>query len=246
MQNRLIFILTLLFLTVASAQRTPFNGKVLSGTNPVEGILIVNLTDEKEVRSGKDGSFILQAQQGDVLVVTDSRIKEYRMTLTAAMMAEQPYRVYVNLMQIQLDEVVVTGFNLATILGIPVGHAYSPAERSLKTATSMAPPLNPQLIGGFMVDPIINMFTGRTKALKKNLEAEKKYNTVDALSSYYSDDVLVGEFNIPPDYVQGFKFFLAEDKHFTTVLKGGNAKTIGYLLGEKALEYLTLLAEEKE
>jgi hypothetical protein len=246
MRNRILYIFTLLVCIAASAQRLPFNGTVLSGANPVEGILIVNLNDEKEVRSAKDGSFALQVQPGDVLAIADSRIKEYRITLTADMIAAQPYSIYVNLLEVQLDEVIITGFNMATILGIPVGNAYSPAERRLKNATSMAPPLNPQLIGGFMVDPIINMFTGKTKALKKNLAVEKKYISIDGLSAYFNDDILISEFNIPKDYVQGFKFFLADDKHFTTVLHGGNIKTIGYLLSEKAMEYLSLLAEEKE
>lgn len=247
MRNSIIVILTLLTCAAVSAQRLPFNGIVLSGTSPVEGILIVNLNDEKEVRSGKDGSFSLQAQPGDVLAIADSRIKEYRMTLTAEMIAEQPYRVYVNLLQVQLDEVVVTGFNLATMIGIPLGRAYSPAERQLRAAASMAPTLNKQMTGGFIpLDPVINMFTGRTKALKKNLAAEKKYTAIDTLSAYYSDDALINEFNIPREYVNGFKFYLAEDQQFTAVLKGGNAKTIGYLLSGMAMQYLTLLAEEKE
>ncbi|MGV3460037.1 MAG: hypothetical protein ACO1N9_06240 [Flavobacterium sp.] len=247
MQNKFFYILLLFACTIAGAQRVSFSGKVLSGAMPVEGVLIVNLTAEKEVRSAKDGTFTLQAQPGDVLAISDTRIKEYRMILTADMMAEQPYRVYVNLLQIQLDEVLVTGFNLATILGIPVGRAYTPAERSLRTAASMAPTFDKQMTGGFIpLDPLINAFSGRTKTLKKNLDREKKYTAMDALSAYYSDDALVTEFNIPSDYVQGFKFYLAEDQQFTNALKAGNAKTIGYLLGERALQYLSLLSEEKE
>ena len=247
MRNSYLYITMLYVCSYASAQRTPFNGKVLTGTTPVEGILIVNLTDEKEARSAKNGNFTLMAQPGDVLAIADSRIREYRMTLTAENIAESPYRIYVNLLQIQLDEVMVTGFNLATILGIPMGRAYTPAERSLHSAASMAPTLNKEMTGGFIpLDPLINAFTGKTKTLKKNLAVEKKYTAIDALAGYYSDDELVSQFNIPTDYVQGFKFYLAEDTVFTNALKTGNAKTIHHLLSERAMQYLSLISGEKE
>lgn len=244
MLNKLINITLFLFCAVVWAQRASFTGTVLSGAMPVGGILIVNLTDEKETRSAINGSFTLQARPGDVLAISDSRIKEYRLTLTDDMIAESPYRVYVNLLQIELDEVMVTGFNLATILGIPMGRAYTPAERSLHSAASMTPSFGKH---GAQIpfDPIINAFTGRTKTLKKNLAVERKYTAMDALSTYYSDDALTIEFNIPADFVNGFKFYLAEDQIFTNALKAGNAKNIGHLLAERAMHYLNLIQEEK-
>lgn len=69
---------------------------------------------------------------------------------------------------------------------------------------------------------------------------------MDALAAYYSDDALIAEFNIPRDYVNGFKFYLAEDSVFTNALKAGNAKAIGHLIGERALQYLSLISEEDE
>ena len=136
----------------------------------------------------------------------------------------------------ELKEVVVKRPNVsAESLGIiPYGQKkYTPAERKIVTATS-----------GFGIDPILNLFSGRTAMLKKELEVEKKEGYLVQLENLFDKNHYVNTLHIPSDYVKGFMYFAVENPKFTRVLKTKNRTSIEFLMSDLATQYIQIITPQ--
>lgn len=246
---RKIFIALLFILSAgafAQQDRQPLNGRVVFEDIPLQDILIVNLQSQKETRTDSLGNFNLNAKAGDQLVVTSPRIREQKQTLAAADLTANRMIFNVDLDDYDLKEVVIERRRISsTILNIPMGAKYTPAERRVETAASMKPTLNPQMTGGFLpLDPLFNAISGRTKSLKKIREVEKNETAMASISTLYPDDHIVAELKIPAEYVKGFLFYASENVYIAKALKDNNLELAKKFISQLALKYLNLLEDE--
>ncbi|MFM1754993.1 MAG: hypothetical protein RLZZ236_1932 [Bacteroidota bacterium] len=210
-------------------------GKVNSDMTDLEGIYVINLTTENAAITDLKGFFTINAKVGDSLLLSSVQFKSVNKIITPKDLTNL---FFVNMQPImnELKEVVVKRPSVsAESLGIiPYGQKkYTPAERKILTATS-----------GFGIDPILNLFSGRTAMLKKELEVEKKESYLVQLENLFDKNHYVNTLHIPSDYVKGFMYFAVENPKFTRVLKTKNRTSIEFLMSELATQYIQIITPQ--
>ena len=210
-------------------------GKVNAEMTDLEGIYVINLNTENAIITDSKGFFTINAKVGDSLLLSSVQFKSVNKIITTQDLSSL---FFVNMYPImnELKEVVVKRPSVsAESLGIiPYGQKkYTPAERKIFTATS-----------GFGIDPLLNLFSGRTSMLKKELEVEKKEGYLVQLENLFDKNHYVNILHIPSDYVKGFMYFAVENPKFTRVLKTKNRTSIEFLMSELATQYIQIITPQ--
>jgi hypothetical protein len=246
MIQKSIYLLFILFVINAFAQeitRTKLSGKINANLNDLEGIYVVNLKTEKSVITDKGGYFSIDASSGDVLLFSSIQLKGVQMELLPEHFKQELVFVKMEIMINQLPEVMIRRYDNinAIALGIvPAGiKKYSPAERKYATATSGR--LNPMGL-----DPLLNLISGRSAMLKKELEVEKKEIYLQQLDNMFEKNHFIEDLKIPLDYVKGFQYYIVENEKFTMILNTKNKTITDFLMGELAIKYNDIIACENE
>lgn len=232
--------------------RSIINGKIISNTNDLEGVYVVNAQTEAMVTTNADGSFSIMANAGDTLVFSSIQFKENKVLLTSENFSDLNFTVKLSLVMHQLQEVIIKTYdNINSVaLGIvPSGQKkYTEAERKLHTATALNAAANAGSMAGGSIsaDPLLNFFSGRTAMLKKEVAVEKKETFMRLLENMFSLDHFVNRLKIPSEYVKGFEYYAVDNDKFTAILDSKNRTTTEFLLGELAVKYKEILAVENK
>lgn len=246
MKNKLSYIL-FLFITFAafSQERQTILGRIIiaGSDNGVSEVFVINKTAGTEVKTDYKGFFDLTAKPGDKLVVYNARIIVREFTLSADSFKVLPYVISVNYKATELDEVVINKYahiNAESLGLVPKGQKRrSVAERRLYTAGTFT-------IGtAVALDPILNAISGRTRMLKRAYETEKQEGSVDNIRGLYSEEEIITNYNIPKEMVNGFIYYLAENKNFAMALKAKNKPQTDFLMAELSKQYLKLQQDGK-
>jgi hypothetical protein len=251
MKKNSVLIIILFFFIQSGFSQTLLKGKVISETLNLDGIQIINLTNQKSTSTEESGLFSILAKPTDTLLFSGMQIKGLQIVLKTSDFSENLFFVRLQLKVNQLDEVVVKNYpkiNAISLGIIPKNtKSYTPAQRRLKTAGDFKPIHLLGLLGGSLpVDPILNKISGRTAMLKKELAVEKKEFFLDKLSNMYEDAFFIENLKIPSDYVKGFKLFAIEDEELVASLKSKNRTMTAFLLSQLSLKYNDLLKNEEK
>lgn len=230
-------------------ERTVLNGRITSNTFDLEGVYVINTQTEAMTTTNGSGAFSITAKVGDELIFSSIQFKENRVPLTAENFSDINFSVKLNMVMHQLQEVVVKSYNSginAVSLGIiPSGQkSYTAAERKLHAASDLDAHIG--LGGSVALDPLLNMFSGRTAMLKKELAVEKKEAFMKLLERMFSIDHFVNRLQIPLEYVKGFEYYAVENDKFTVILNSKNKTSTEFLLGELAVKYKEIIASENK
>ena len=212
------------------------HGKVNADMSNLEGIYVINLTTENAAITDSKGYFTIKAAVGDSLLLSSVQFKSVKKAITTQDLNNLFFVIMQPIMN-ELKEVVVKRPTVsAESLGIiPYGQKkYTAAERKIFTATS-----------GFGIDPLLNLFSGRTAMLKKELEVEKKEGYLVQLENLFDNNHFVNTLQIPSDYVKGFLYYAVENPKFTRVLNTKNRTSIEFLMSELAVQYREIIAIKK-
>jgi len=227
------------------------HGKIMAESVNVAGVTIVNLVNEKSTLSDNDGNFYILAKAEDLLVFSSVNLEYHRRIIEEDDLKSDQITIKMTAKITQLEEVIVNKHPEinAVALGIsPRGiKKYTPAERRLKTATSLDPTVSVgTMAGGSMsLDPLLNFLSGRTAMLKKELEVEKKERLLLLFGSLFDDTFFTKTLKIPVDYVKGFQYYCLEDDEISEVLKSKNKTKIEFLIIPLAKKYNEIIANEK-
>ncbi|WPR71720.1 hypothetical protein SLW70_00910 [Flavobacterium sp. NG2] len=250
----IVYSLFLLISVVVSAQQTAstvVKGNISSYSHELEGVYVVNSRTEKTVISNEKGDFVIPAEKGDTIVFAMFQYNRVTVILTDKHFGIDGLQVKMAPIINQLNEVVIKNYSHinAVSLGIIAAdqRSYSPAERKLKSASDYDPSANAGSMAGGSVglDPLINMFSGRTAMLKKELVVEKKEHYMIQLKNMFNEFHFVNKLNIPAIYVKGFMYYAVENVSFTKVMDTDNKISIEFLLAQLAEKYLKIIKEEK-
>lgn len=241
-----IYSLFFLFLfAVSSAQTEPrswLEGKLIMESGDLEGISIVNINGEFSVASHVNGYFIMWARPGDSLMVSAIHIKGKTVTLTQEDFEKSIYFIRLEPMATTIDEVRVRQYKNITAesLGIVKNvKRYTPAERRLKAASEMS-------IGSIItLDPLINLITGRTARLKKELAIERKERLMDFLENNFEKSFFVDQLKIPDSHYRGFLYYAVEDKPLAELAKKQDSGVTQFRLAELAADYIKMMTDGK-
>jgi len=225
---------------LSAQERMPLHGKVTSDFDSLEGIYVINKCAETSVTTTRGGYFTINAKANDTLIFSALQFEARDVPVQEADFCDNLMFVPLATRNHELDELVIIDYSHinAVSLGLVPGNQkqYTPAERKLATASSFK--MNP--LG---IDPIINMFSGRTAMLQKAAEIEKKEDLMQKINYIYTEEDLVKQFKIPLDYVQGFVFYIVENKYFANAIKSKNENMARFLLAGLAEKYIALLNE---
>lgn len=247
MKSKLLCIAILLLPVLLHAQeRQPFRGRVVSGSIPAEGQLVVNLSSHREIRADSLGNFTFMAKPGDTIVAAITHPEN--VVLTSKDFNQNPFLI--DIPSYELDEVVITKYNAINAVAlriVPKGVAvYTVAERRNRLASSMSPYLNKEMTGGFVpIDPVYNLINGKSASMKRALKTEKKEMAIDKINGIFNEDEITELFKIPKEYVQGFLFYLAEDPAFAASMSAKNIGLAQSLMSAMAVKYLDLLNNDE-
>lgn len=253
--NRFLAAFFILFTTVVLGQlknSAEIKGRVNAYASNLEGVFVINLKSEQTVFTNETGDFVVKANVGDTLVFSGLQFKRKEVVLCTEDFQADILNVHLVTMVHELQEVVIRNYN--NINAVSVGiissnqRKYTPAERKLKTATDLSPSASfSGMVGGSIsADPLINLLSGKTAMLKKELEVEKKEFYMAMLEKMFAEAHFTTTLNIPLDFVKGFKYYVVDNQKFTKILEMKNKTTIEFLLGELAEKYKAIIACENE
>lgn len=238
-----LLVFLMLYAVFSFSQGVDLRGKVNAYILKLDGIYVINLKTEQAVFTDEEGNFSIKANVGDTLVFSGLQFKRKEVVVAEENISNKKMDVHLVATYQELNEVVIRNYGSinAVSLGIVSSNLrhYTPAERKLATASSSR--LNPQGL-----DPIINLISGRTTMLKKEVEVEKKENYIVMLEKMFDRDHFINTLHLPLDYINGFKYYVVENKRFTQILESKNLTTIEFLLGELAVQYKDVIACENE
>jgi hypothetical protein len=234
------FFLFLLLCQTSYGQTTVeklIHGKISVASGSVEGVTIVNLVNEKSTVSDTNGEFFILAKADDLLVFSSVNLEYHRRSIEDEDLKSDIIIIKMIAKTTELKEVIVNKHPEinAVSLGIsPRGiKKYTPAERRLFTAKSTP------------MFTLLNLLSGRTAMLKKELEVEKKERLLAIIDALYKDNYYYTQtLKIPADYIKGFQFYCIEDKNLAEVLKTKNKTKIEYLIIPLAEKYNKIIADE--
>lgn len=209
-------------------------GKVAADFSNLEGIYVVNTSSEKSTTTNSEGHFSIEAKVGETLLLSAMNFKEVKIVLSESDFSKKWVVVSMQPIVNELKEVIVGSSSIsAESLGIiPYGQKkYTPAERKIFTATS-----------GFGIDPILNLISGRTNMLKKELEIEKKEGYLIQLENLFQPEFYIHSMHIPQLHVKGFLYFLVENPKFISILKTKNRTAIEFSMSELAVQFNEMIA----
>jgi hypothetical protein len=218
------------------------HGKIMVESGNAEGVTIINLVNKKSTFSDNNGEFYILAKAEDLLVFSSVNLEYHRRIIEESDLKSEVIIIKMTSKTTELKEVIVNKYPEinAVSLGIsPKGiKHYTPAERKLATASSMK--MNPMGL-----DPLLNLLSGRTTMLKKELEVEKKERLLVIIDALFEEEYYIKTLKINPDYVKGFKYYCVEDANFATVLMSKNKTKIDFLMGGMAEKYNKIITSEK-
>ncbi len=212
------------------------HGKIVVDSRNVGGVTIINLVNEKSAISDGNGEFLILAKAEDLLVFSSVNLEYYRRIIEEEDLKTAVLTIKMTAKITELEEVIVNKHPEinAVSLGISakgIKH-YTPAERKLYTANSTP------------VDALLNLMSGRTAMLKKNLEVEKKERLLAYIGALFDDEYYTGTLKIPVNYIKGFQYYCIEKEEFAASVRSKNKTTIMLLIVSFAKTYNKIIADE--
>lgn len=212
-------------------------GQILAQSTSVEGVNVVNNTTQMATISDANGMFTIAVKEGDVLVFSAVNLEGLRYRITADDLGLNSLKIKMTAKEVELKEVIVnenaniTAENLGII---PYGQKkYTPAERKVYTATSTS------------VDKLLNMMSGRTTMLKKEVNVEKKEALFRKMEYLFEENYYTDRLKIPTDDIKGFQLYCVDDAEFAVSLNTKNKTMSMFLITDLARRYLIILENEK-
>ena len=241
MKNKYLHLLLLLISTFAVAQNEKLiKGKVMTGQIPVENVEVINISNQKTTTTNAKGEFQILAKANDPLIYSNSNYEGIRKRLLQSEFNSGIISVNLIPIATNLDEVLID--KNTTITGLEASKKFTPAERRLETANRQF-----RLNQGLEIsnDAIINKISGKSKRLKKEVEVEKKEAFLEDLNETFPDEFFIEDLKIEKEYVEGFKYYLAEDPNFRKAYHSSSDQEFGSLLMRKTEDYKQVIANEK-
>lgn len=205
-------------------------GKVYSTDGDVAATHVLNITSNRATITNIRGFFAIQVALNDTLVFSAVQFKKKQLVVSREMLESPLVTIPLEDELTELDEVVVTPYNLtgdiakdistlkinpvvsAESLGLPNAHVRIPtqAERQLFEATSG---------GGLIpINPILNGISGRTKMLKERVARNNLYDRTLRVREFYPDSLYRTKLRIPTDKIDDFLYFCEIDTEFQSLV----------------------------
>lgn len=212
------------------------HGKIIVESHSVSGVTIINLVNEKSTVSDSNGEFFILAKAEDLLVFTSVNLEYHRRLIEDEDLKSELLIIKMIAKITELEEVIINKHPEinAVALGIsPKGIIQrTRAEKRLDAANSMP------------IAALINLISGKTEQLKKEIEVEKKELLLVKLNRRYDDEYYIKRLKIPADYINGFKHYIVENEKFTVLFNSKDKKMTEFLMVDLVVKYNEIISNE--
>ncbi len=259
MKKSSLFFIIIFFLGISVQAQTLFSksleGKVTSDSKDVADVHVLNKTRNKATITNLYGYFSITASLNDTLLFSAVQFKKKELIVSQAMLDSKTLFVPLEDALNELDEVVVTPYDLsgdlskdlgtlktapaisATSLGLPNAGVkpLMQSERLLKEAS-----LGPFQIGmltSLPFNPLINAISGRTKMLKKRVARDRKYIMTQGVQKVFGDTTYLASLKIPKEKLDDFMYYCEVDSSFQRTVNSKNELKIWEFLRKKSVAY---------
>ena len=234
----------LLFITTIGIAQTrkQIQGKIVVSNASASNVLILNLNTEQEVKSDRNGNFVILVQLDDVLLFSSENLNFFRKLIGETEFQLEKLEVEMTSKALVLEEVEIVdnkSYN-AVDLGIlqRPAKSYTPMERRLKTAGDFKPIHLLGLLGGSVqLDPIFNAINGKTKRLKKEILLERNIRKLENFRAFFPEKELVEDLKMNSDEVSEFTYSILDEKEFETLLENRDKSKMQFYLIEKYSQF---------
>ncbi len=229
--------------TIGIAQtRKQIQGKIVVSNASASNVLVLNLNTEQEVKSDRNGNFVILVQLDDVLLFSSENLNFFRKIIDETNFQLEKLEVEMTSKALVLEEVEIVdnkSYN-AVDLGIlqRPAKSYIPMERRLKTAGDFKPIHLLGLLGGSVqLDPIFNAINGKTKRLKKEILLERNIRKLENFRAFFPEKELVEDLKMNSDEVSEFIYSILDEKEFETLLENRDKSKMQFYLIEKYSQF---------
>lgn len=237
MKNNFLLLLFLLVFQSVFSQEKRIHGKVTASGNNVEGINIVNLVNEKSTQTDANGDFYIMAKAEDLLVLSAINLEYKRKIIGEEDLNSEVIQIEMVPKSTQLDEVEITEYKNINAVSLGIlskpAKVYTPAERKVRTATTG------------LLDPLLNLMSGRTEMLKKGVEVEKKERLLERIDDLYKEEFFTESLDIPSENIPGFKYYAVENKELMNAINSKNKPLADLIFVQLSEKYKQLISDEK-
>lgn len=238
-------------------------GNVYSNVGDVAATHISNISSKRGTIADAKGFFSISVKLNDTLVFSAVQFKNKLVKVSKEILQKKYLLVVLEESLTELDEVVVTPYNLsgdlkrdmgtmkiepiitASTLGLPNAYVKVKTQSERRLFEADAGKFIEIGFDSTSFDPvfyvnlnkILNRITGRTKILKKYVAEDKKIALLNKVKRMYPDSVYVQDLKIPKDNINDFMNFCEVDTAFVSVVETNDVLKIWELLQSNSLLY---------
>jgi len=239
----------MLSLAMAGQGRSTLKGRVVVGAYPFVGAYVINTSTGAETETRAKGEFSIPAKKGDKLAVYSLVTEEKQFFVSEESFKDMPWVLAVMPKAAAIEEVVVTD-TVSIVQPVEGTKSYTVAERRINAGVATRVhtlPVTWQSGGGIAI-PLDALFKSgkKKKALRSQLETERKLADIGAIGTVYTKEELTEILQIPAEKSEAFIYYAAEDAVLLDTIKSKNKEQAKLLLGALALNYLKLQKEGAE
>lgn len=234
------YVYTLLFLVLIAQQTNAqqkieiLKGRIVSSSQEVVGVYVLNKTNNKGTITSKSGNFSIPVQLKDTIEFSAVQFKNKQIIITKKILDYKSFLVNLDETLEELDEVVLDNrtFITAKSLGLPNAdvEVLPLTERELFSANNGNNYLS--------LDPLINFLSGRTKMLKDRIKRDDTYARSKELRTRYVDSIFSKNLKIPVDRIEEFMLYCEYDPRFKGITKNKNELVVWDFLRQKSELFL--------
>ncbi len=267
LQKRANFIILFCVCWGANAQEfsTKLEGQVYSIDADVAATHVSNISSNKGTITDAAGFFTISVQLNDTLVFSAVQYKRKEVVVSLKVLKSKLLRVALEASLTELDEVVVTPYNLSGDLNrdlgnIEVGNIVTASTLGLPNANVKVITQNERrlyeadngkfiTLGNYKLDStfnpmvminlnkILNRVTGRTQKIKKFVAIDKEIAFLQKVKQLYPDSVYVQDLKIPATSINDFMNFCEVDSTFVETVETDDVLKIWELLYQNSMIY---------
>ncbi|MDM1441973.1 hypothetical protein HX056_01290 [Myroides odoratimimus] len=211
------------------------SGKLVTRGGDLDGTVVTNINRNKTALADKKGYFDIYGEPQDTIRFSSVYHMEYTYII-----AEADMKGGVLLFPLEPLPDLSTRLNEILITKVDAGgqgftnkytKRYTPAERKLRTATTG------------ILDPLVNLLSGRTAMLKKNLAYEREDFRVSKLLNTIDEERLVEYYKIPPDYVESFAYYAVSREEIRDIVNASiiDTKFLERMIAPVVLDFLEMV-----
>ncbi len=227
----IVFWFSLWATTAFAQEKLILQGRVVTDTIENFQTNIINKTEQGGTVTQPDGRFRVEVNLGDELTFSAVGYRDYDLVVTQQLVQNDSLVIRLKPSFTILNTVHLSNRDLTGDLHKDVDKLYTfdqtqlslpgvvPKDRTI--AQRRYDLATKSFGGGVPVEALINLISGQTKKLKRQLKNSKKEQLKDKALYLLTEDFFVKSLGLPKSKVQNFLYFCLDDDQFEVAVRSG-------------------------